>query len=303
MDMNKILSIVIAVLALFLVWTGWWGLQQKNAKNLLATENNMLVQELEGLEELKINLEGEVDSLQVAYEALAEENEFLQSTVEEAQAKAKQQASTIKNLKKRTANESSGLRAQIEELLGAKAQLESHIASLEAENESLRSGNEQLSEDLASSRAETDALSRLNRTIQNELKQMTLATFKASGFRVEVEKKKSKATAKSRNARKILASFDLVNVPEEYRGVRPLYLVVTDDKGTPIRIANPIQTQVMVNGQAMDIQAVASREENIGASQRISFNHTLEEKLRSGYYRVAVYTDIGLLGASSFRLR
>ncbi len=303
MNTNKILAIIIAILALLLVWSGWWGLQQKNAKNLLATENNMLNQEVEGLEELKINLEGEVDSLVGQFEALAEENEFLQADLEEAQSKVQQQRATINNLKKRSATESSSLRTQIEELLGTKAELEAQIADLQVENESLRSENEQLTEDLASSRAETDALARLNRTIQDELKQMTLASFKASGFRVEVEKRKSRATARSRNARKILVSFDLVSVPEEYRGVRPLYLVVTDDKGTPIKISNPIQTQVLVNGQTMDIQAVASRDENIGASQRISFNHNLEEKLRSGYYRVAVYTDIGLLGASSFRLR
>jgi S-adenosylmethionine synthetase len=100
-----------------------------------------------------------------------------------------------------------------------------------------------------------------------------------------------------------MVSFDLVNVPDEFQGVRPVYLVITDDKGTPIRIANPINAQVQINGAAMDIQAVSTREENIAENQRLSFNHDLEEKLRSGYYRVAVYTDVGLLGASSFRLR
>ena len=85
--------------------------------------------------------------------------------------------------------------------------------------------------------------------------------------------------------------------------MRPLYLVVTDDKGTPIKDSNPIQAKVVVNGQDMDIQAVKVQEVNIEESQRLSFSHDLEEKLTTGYYRVAVYTDIGLLGASSFRLR
>ena len=303
MNVNKGLVVIIVILTLLLLWAGWWGRSQKNEKELALTENATMKEEIQGLEELKVDLVGEIDSLQIAYEALEEENEYLQSTTEDAEAAVRQKNRQIANLKKRAANESASLRTQIEELLGIKSALESQIADLEAENVSLRTENEQLTVDLASSRAETDALTRLNRTIQDELKRMTHATFKASGFRVEVEKRKPKATSKSKRARRILVSFDLVNVPEDFQGVRPVYLVITDDKGTPIRIANPIQAQVNINGQAMDIQAVSSREENIAQNQRLSFNHDLEEKLRSGYYRVAVYTDVGLLGASSFRLR
>ncbi|MDB4728134.1 hypothetical protein OAF63_05015 [Saprospiraceae bacterium] len=303
MNINKGLVAIIAILTLLLLWAGWWGRSQKNEKEKFITENTLMKEEIQGLEELKINLAGEIDSLQIAYEALEEENEYLQSTVEQVQAKVKQKNRAIANLKKRSANESSGLRTQIEDLLGIKSQLENNIANLEAENLSLRSENEQLTEDLASSRAETNALAQLNRTIQDELKKLTHATFKASGFRVEVEKRKPKATSKSKRARKILVSFDLVNVPEEFQGLRPVYMVITDDKGTPIRIANPINAQVQVNGAPMDIQAVSTREESIAQNQRLSFNHNLEGKLRSGYYRVAVYTDVGLLGASSFRLQ
>jgi SMC interacting uncharacterized protein involved in chromosome segregation len=303
MNVNKGLVVVIAILTLLLLWAGWWGRSQKIEKEKFIAENALMQEEIKGLEELKVDLVSEIDSLQVAYETLEEENEYLQSSVEEAQAEVKQKNRALANMRKRSASESDGLRAQIEELLGIKSQLESNIANLEAENQALRSENEQLVEDLASSRAETDALARLNKTIQDELKRLTHATFKASGFRVEVEKRKPKATSKSKRARRIMVSFDLVNVPDEFQGVRPVYLVITDDKGTPIRIANPINAQVQINGAAMDIQAVSTREENIAENQRLSFNHDLEEKLRSGYYRVAVYTDVGLLGASSFRLR
>lgn len=303
MNVNKGLVIVIAILTMLLLWSFWWGRSQKSEKEQLITENGLMKQEMQGLEELKVDLISEIDSLQIAVESLEEENEYLQSDVADAEQQAAQANRALSREKKRSANESASLRTQIEGLLAEKSQLESAIQTLEAENQALRSENEQLSGDLASSRAETDALARLNKTIQEELKQLTHATFKASGFRVEVEKRKPKATSKSKRARRILVSFDLVNVPEEFQGVRPVYLVVTDDKGTPIKIANPITAQVEVNGQAMSLQAVSTREENIGASQRLSFNHDLEEKLRSGYYRVAVYTDVGLLGASSFRLR
>lgn len=303
MNVNKGLVVIIVILTLLLLWAGWWGRGQMSEKETLFAENTTMKGEIQGLEELKVDLVGEIDSLQIAYEALEEENEYLQSTAEEAEGKIRQKNRTIANLKKRAANESASLRTQIEDLLGVKKVLESQIADLEAENLSLKTENEQLTVDLASSRAETDALAQLNKTIQEELKRLTHATFKASGFRVEVEKRKPKATSKSKRARRVMVSFDLVNVPDEFQGVRPVYLVITDDKGTPIRVANPISAQVNVNGQAMDIQAVSSREENISQKQRLSFNHDLESKLRQGYYRVAVYTDVGLLGASSFRLR
>ena len=303
MNVNKGLVIVIAILTMLLLWSFWWGRSQKSEKEQILTENGLMKQELQGLEELKVDLISEIDSLQIAVESLEEENEYLHSNVEVAEQQAAQAYRALSKEKKRSANESASLRTQIEGLLAEKSQLESAIQTLESENQALRSENEQLSGDLASSRAETDALARLNKTIQDELKRLAHATFKASGFRVEVEKRKPKATSKSKRARRILVSFDLVNVPEEFQGVRPVYLVVTDDKGTPIKIANPITAQIEVNGQAMSLQAVSSREENIGTSQRLSFNHDLEEKLRSGYYRVAVYTDVGLLGASSFRLR
>ncbi|RMG84536.1 MAG: hypothetical protein D6714_07735 [Bacteroidetes bacterium] len=303
MNKNTGLVAIIAILTLLFLGTGWWGMSQKNEKEAFMEKNAALQNTVDELETLKLDLTKEVERLEANYATLAEENEALQTSVENAQSVARQKAREIANLKKKAAAENNSLRAQIEELLKIKSELESRIQDLEAENEALRSENEQLSTDLASSQAENEALARLNKTIQDELKRLTHATFKASGFRVEVEKRKPKATAKSRQARRILVSFDLVNVPEEFRGVRPVYLVITDDKGTPIRVSNPINAQVDVNGQVMDIQAVSSREENIGENQRLSFRHDLENKLRQGYYRVAVYTDVGLLGASSFRLR
>jgi hypothetical protein len=53
----------------------------------------------------------------------------------------------------------------------------------------------------------------------------------------------------------------------------------------------------------MDILAVRGKDVNLTANQRLSFNYDLEDKLNGGFYRVSVYTDIGLLGTSSFRLQ
>ena len=303
MNAKRGLAILVAILLLLLMWLGYWAYSINGDKTRLTAEKEILSTELSELNDLKNDLKSEVDSLQTAYENLAEENENLQGSLADAREKVVSKDNSIRKLKRQSAQEASNLKAQIEQLLATKSTLETRIYGLQTENDSLRNAMGQLSADLVSARSENQALATLNATIQDELKKLTLANFKASAFRVEVEKRKPRATAKSRRAKRILVSFDLTNVVAKYQGVRPLYLVVTDDKGTPVKMANPIQATVIVNGQEMDIQAVKTQEINIEENQRLSFNYDLEERLKSGYYRVAVYTDIGLLGASSFRLR
>ncbi|MEO1259118.1 MAG: hypothetical protein AAFZ15_09995 [Bacteroidota bacterium] len=303
MNAKRGLTILIIILLLLLAGVGYMAFKSSKESQDLALQNKNLSSEIDNLNGLKDKLANEVDSLTIAYEELAIENESLQNSKEEIEKKVAEKDAVIRRLKKRTRSESGNLKVQIEQLLADKAQLEMSINNLKFENDSLKTLTGQLTADLAASKSENQALADLNSTIQDELKKLTLANFKASAFRVEVEKKKPKATAKSKRAKRITVSFDLTNVNPKYQGIRTLYLVITDDKGTPIKDSNPIQAQVNVNGQMMDIQAVKMQEVDVEESQRLSFNHDLEQKLRSGYYRVAVYTDIGLLGASSFRLR
>jgi hypothetical protein len=98
-------------------------------------------------------------------------------------------------------------------------------------------------------------------------------------------------------------SFDLTNVPEEYQGIRPIYLVLTDDKSTPIQVENAKPVKIVINQQEIDLFVAKSREVSLASNQRINFSYELEDKLKPGYYRASVYTDVGLLGASNFRLR
>ncbi len=303
MDSKKGLTALIILLLLLLLGVGFWGFSNRSAKKELTSANQELSAKIGDLSSLRDNLERQVDSLQQAYADLAEENENLQGSVATAEEKIATQAATINKLKKQGSSESTNLKDQIEQLLKAKATLEASISNLQVENDSLKMLTEQLSADLSSAKTENAALNALNSTIQDELKRLTLANFKATAFRVEVEKKRPKATAKAGRARKILVSFDLTGVKPEYQGLRTLYLAITDDKGTPIKVSNPVHTVININGQEMDLLAVKAQEINVVENQRLSFNHDLEDKLKSGYYRVAVYTDVGLLGASSFRLQ
>ena len=303
MNSRQGLTIIAVILLLLLMGVGYWGFKNNSEKKALTAQNAELNTKIGDLASLRDGLERDVDSLQQAYATLAQENESLQGSIANAQEKIAQKEAVIRKISKQNASETKNLKAQIEELLAAKTQLESSILDLQSENDSLRALTGQLTADLATAKSENEALATLNSTIQDELKRLTLSNFKASAFRVEVEKKRPKATAKAGRARKIMVSFDLTGVKKEFRGLRSLYLVITDDKGTPIKISNPIQAKVNVNNQSMDILAVKRQEVDIVENQRLSFTHDLEEKLKSGYYRVAVYTDIGLLGASSFRLQ
>ncbi|MFT4759778.1 MAG: chromosome segregation ATPase [Paraglaciecola sp.] len=303
---NKGLMILAVILALFLLGLGWYAWSLTADKKELTSQNTALNTEMSELNMLKADLESEVDSLESAFADLAEENQLLEGSLADAEQEIKNQNVATRRARrdvKVAAEDNSGLRAQIEGLISAKSELQSQINSLQAENEALKLQNEELKGNLDNAQEENAALAAMNKTIQEEIGRLTLANFKAGAFRVEIKKGNTKATAKSRRARKLAVSFDLTNVPEKYQGVKTLYLVVTDDKGTPIKNSNPINAEVKVNGQAMNISAVKTKEVNIGQSQRLSFDQDLENKLRSGYYRVAVYTDIGLLGASSVRLR
>ena len=307
MKARHILGVIAILLALGLGYTIWSNMGLKNDKMGLMKKNETLSTELSDMELLKAELEVEVDSLQTAYEALSDENLTLASDLSDAKSRVKHRDKTIKAVKAANTDTEAqlfGLKQEIQSLLGAKSRLEGSILALQAENDSLRTRTGVLEVDLSTAREDNEELANLNRSIQEEVGRLTLANFKASGFRVELEKKRnSKVTAKSRRAKRILASFDLTNVPEKYQGVKNIYLVLSDDKGTPIKLDNPISASIKVNGQYTDIIAAEAKEVNITDSQRISFKHDLSSRLKKGYYRAAVFTDIGLLGASSFRLR
>ena len=306
MDSKRVLIIVCIILGILALLGGIWGYGLKGEKENLLLERDKLTADLSDVVSLKEDLEREVDSLEIAYDNLAAENDTLKSSVEDVQVKLTNTQAVLRRTRNLLDNEkknSTGLRDQIQTLLSTKAELELNIKVLQSENDSLKARTGILEEDLDKARDENRALANLNQSMQEEVKKLTLSNFKASAFRVEVEKRTDKATAKSRRAKKVMVSFDLTQVPDEYQGVRPIYLTISDDKGTPIKMSNPIQAKVTVNGQTADIIAVEAKEINISANQRLSFQHDLSERLKRGFYRVAVYTDIGMLGATSFRLR
>ena len=299
---KRTLSVVAVLLTLALTIAGYWGWRQNQLYRSLALDQEDMQEELGSVNALKEELKWEVDSLQKAYLTLAEENETLQGSLADNESRLARKDAELRAAQKNVAGQANSLRAEIQNLLAIKNELESSINQLQTENDSLKVRTGALERDLNLAQEEKVALSNLNQTIQGELRRLTLANFKATAFQVEVEGRRPVATSRSGKARRVLVTFDLTGVPTEYQGIRPLYLVITNDKGVPVG-GSDIQAKSVVNGQVMDLLAVKAKDVNITANQRLSFTHDLEDRLRSGFYRVSVYTDIGLLGAASFRLQ
>lgn len=303
MDSKKVLTAVVVILALALLGSLIWGFGKNSDAKELQADNTEVNEALDAMTSLRDNLAREVDSLAGEYDLLASENVELNGQLAGTRDELSSAQSALSRAKRNAAAEINELRAQIEQLTAARGDLQGSITALESENANLKQQMGILETDLASSRQQNDELTTMATSMEGEIKKLTYENFKATAFQITPQIKNGNPTSKSSRARQIAVSFDVANVPAEFQGVRPIYLVITDEKGTPIPRTDYISTTVSLNNKPQDIQAVEAREENIGASQRIEFTHNLEDKLDEGYYRVSIYTDIGLLGSSNFRMR
>ena len=303
MDQKKGMIAAIVILAILFIAAGIWGLNQNSQRKELEGVRDKLEGTVEDLESLREDLLSEVDSLQGEYTMLAEQNGQLQGDIAQAQETIAQKEAAIRNIRAKSSSEINALRAEIQELMSLKDELQSNIQGLVAENDSLRQAMGVMEGELTASKEEIEQLNNIRRTIEEENSRLTLENFKASAFQVELEKGNDKVTSKARRVRTIRVSFDLTGVPDELQGLRTLYLTINDDKGTPIAAANPVKAKTIVNNQEMDIIAVKAKDVDISENQRLSFVYDLEDKLDAGFYRVSIFTEIGMLGSSSIRLR
>ena len=278
---------IIIVLLIALAGTSYWAFFKKQENSVITKENIAYQSENKELISLRDSLVSQVESLSSNFAALSEENQSLQGSLNEAKNELTSKIKTLSLYKKNSAKEANSLRAEILQLLAVKAELEESISALQEENDNLKVENTSLTTNLNEANKDKAALANLNRTMQEEVKKLTLNNFKAAAFQVEVETPKSKLTAKSTKARRIVVNFDLTSVPDEY--------------GVPVPGSN-INKNIVVNGQTMALNAVSGKEVNITSNQRLSFSHNMEDKLKPGFYRVAVYADLGMLGSANFRL-
>ncbi|WP_420459429.1 hypothetical protein [Neolewinella sp.] len=309
--MNKrTLTIIAILLALLFVGSLIWGVTTKNKLQASYTEKSG---EAEQLTLLRDNLMKSVDSLDQAFQEVSGENAQLQGELTEAQETAQRALYDMRQAQKSRKNDNEvayEMRKQIEDLINVRTMLETSITELTEENKDLRQRNVVLRQDLSTAKTEAyenakkvDNLSRMNESIEADLERMTLGNFKATAIQVDLLRKNGSNTANASRARRIAVSFDLTDVPQEYLGVRPIFLVLTDESSTPVISENPVRAKSIVNGAEKDLIALEGRDVNLERNQRISFTHELDDKLAEGFYRAEIYTDIGMLGSAKVQLR
>ncbi len=309
--MNKrTLTIIAILLAILFMGALIWGFTTKNKLEANYTEKSA---EADQLAVLRDKLMQSVDSLETAFSEASDENAELQGQLTDAQETAKRALYDMRQAQRSRENDNNvayQMRLQIEDLINVRTMLETSITELEEENQSLRESNVTLRQDLSTAKTEVyeaskenENLSRMNASMEADLERMTLGAFRATAMQVDLLRKNGSATANANRARRISVSFDLTNVPEEFLGVRPIFLVLTDESATPVISENPVQTKVIVNGAEKDIIALEGRDVNVERNQRLTFTHELDDKLEEGFYRAEVYTDVGLLGSAKVQLR
>ncbi|MBV6443128.1 MAG: hypothetical protein EPGJADBJ_04857 [Saprospiraceae bacterium] len=300
---TRVYGFIVTVLLALAAVLGFFFWQK--SKNYMA-EKEKAEAERQELEIQKVVIERELDSLSNAYSYLRTENENLQGRVTSTAALVEEKENAIRQIKSSTAADIAALRGQVAQLQRTKIELETIISTIRIENDSLRAENQRLTGENTELKGANTQLSGqvqdLAKQLEEQIRKTQSANFKATSFRVWTARKNEKLTTKARRSREIDVSFDLADVPEPYQGPQKLYMVITDEKGNPIPSTNPTKATVYAPTGPVEIQAQQVKAVVLESTQRMSFHHKFDEKLKSGNYVVAVYCDKGLLGASSFRL-
>lgn len=294
---SRIYGIAVTLLLLLSAALGWFFWQKSQVVQAESKQREAI---LDSLTQVKLDLQRELDSMSVDYSSLRTENENLQGRVTNTAALIEQKEIVIKQIKKEAAKDEDALRKQVAGLEKIKTEYETIITVLRQENLQLREDNQRLTEANTQLQGQVADIAK---QLEDQIRKTQSASFKATSFRVDVERRNDKLTARARQARELLISFDLADVPQAYHGPQKLYLTITDEQGNPIATENPIKATVYAPTGPVDIQAQQVKQVVLETTQRLSFVHKLEDKLKAGNYVVAIYCDKGLLGASSFRLR
>ena len=301
MRVYAIIVTLLLLLAAGMSWSFWRKAGQ------LGSDNERKEMLLDSLTAEKARLETSLDSLNTVLVDLRTENESLEGKASSATSLLAEKDAIIRKLKGQHSKKLKELQVQVEALKKAKTEYETILAVLRAENEQLKAENAELKAENAGLRDNNSQLNAkvddLAQKLAEQIRKTQSAQFKATSFRVVVERRSDKLTAKAKRARNLAISFDLAEVPEQFRGPQKLYLVISDENGKPVAAANPTKVTIEAPTGAIPIIAQQTRSVNLDQTQRLSFNYKLEEKMKSGNYVAAVYCEKGLLGASSFRLQ
>lgn len=306
----KIAAIVLGLLFLCAVGYIFYLNGQLNEYQGKTANLNSTVEELNTEQ---ATLEKELGELNVNYESTQAENVTLQQTVEEKVARINSLKAQIGRVRKELA-ESKGdnetVKAELARLESIKAQLESSMANLETANSKLAASENRLTGELTTMKGMVDdlneqvaELSSSNNKMESRLMKIAPAGYRADEFRIDMEKRNDKLTAKARKIREINVMFNLDDVPTEKQGAHKVYVAVTDIFGNPVEGIATTTVNIPAPNENLKVQVAAEQDLDLKGEQKVEFSIQPESKLSAGEYSLMVYSDSGYLGSTGFRLR
>jgi hypothetical protein len=301
---NSLAIILGILLGLAGIAAVYFGIQHNNEVKEAAIREA----EIDSLIMIRTNLETELNALNLQYSAIAMENDSLKGSLESAREAITKKDEQLRWAQRKAANDAKAIKAEIATLESSKAELMATVDRLTKENEELKLSNTELQEKLSVSeqqnttlKGQVSDLEMANKLLEKRTGELANSAFKASAMQVGIAKKNDKTTIKAGRVRKFSVGFDLVDVPEEFRGEQSLYLTITDANSVPISEGGQ-KVRVGNANQALVIEALETKKVNVGESQRIEFSHELSDKVKKGFYIFSIYAEKGLIGSTMFQL-
>lgn len=305
-----------------------WGFKLTEEKKQIHQKNQALSEQVSALDDLKNELNQEVDTLMNAYDQASKENDLLKKLLKQSETKLASAKAGFQQFKKESTTAIQSLKASIQRLVQTKSSLESTIQKTTKANDMLLSqagiDRTTFKEIMSSSddpevafvqlenafkivqekkaaAARKRAVKKVKVKANQKPKEVDRKVLRATAFRSETEMKNGKLTAKAKRVKKIVVSFDLEEVPTNQLGEQELYLVIKDAKNKLLK-KDGETVKVKLKGLLQEIRVVKTRKVTLENQQRVHFRFDVPERLAEGYHKVEVYSKNGLLGKTSFRV-
>lgn len=307
---TKIFAGVLGALFLLAVGVAFYlNSQLSDYQNQAANLNT----QVSDLNEIQSGLEVELGELTSTYEGTLDENATLNQTVEEKVKAINGLKAQIGKVRKELATskeDNAVVKAELANLEQIKMDLENSMLALQEANTTLQHSENRLTGELTAMQHMVEGLNEqvaeltsVNQKMENHLMTVAPAGYRADDFRIDIEKRNDKLTAKARQAREINVMFNLDDVPVEKQGEHEIYLAVTDIFGQPIE-GIPTQTvSIPSPNENLKVAVADSHKMTLKGKQSVEMSLIPEDKLSAGDYNLMVYSDAGYLGSTGFRLR
>ena len=300
----KVASIILGVLLIGSIAFGVMYYNRHNAASHRAMDLSTQ------LDNTRTQLQGELATLNTAYDDQIIKNDTLSSDLQKKVAEVEDLQARIakakQDLRSSVANNKQ-IKARLDQMEELKVALEKDIAALRDENVSLAASNHELNTELTTTKDEVVnlntkvmSLTAANSKLTGRLKILAPAGFRADNFTVTSADKRDKLTSKGKRIDEITVKFDLNNIPDEFQGNREIYLVLTEFNGNPVAVVPGKEVNLNFGDQVVNVRAADLEKVNLKDRQSVTMSFEPTDDLNPGTYNVMVYADNGYLGSTGF---